>query len=35
MDDPIERRETTLTPSDKDPLEDANADIPQTPEVIL
>lgn len=35
MTDPIERQETTLTPSKKDPLEDANADIPQTPEVIL
>ena len=35
MDDPIERQETTLTPSKKDPLEDANVGIPQTPEVSL
>ena len=35
MTDPVDRQETTLTPSKKDPFEDKNVDVPQTPEVIL
>lgn len=34
MDDPIERQETTLTPSNRDPYDDRDVDVPQTPEVI-
>ncbi len=35
MTDPVDRQETTLTPSKKDPFEDNSVDVPQTPEVIL
>ena len=35
MTDPVDRQETTLTPSKKDPFEDNGVDVPQTPEVIL
>lgn len=33
MSDPVDRQETTLTPSKKDPFED-RADISQAPEVL-
>lgn len=34
MSDPIDRQETTLTPSKKDPFEDRADDISQAPEVL-